>query len=207
MDRQERTTSWSVEHRKDGIMKTLPTTTSRTTTTSSGNPGFALRIDRNERKRRPIPSVWRGVSLLCALLIALLIPLASAQPAGNVVTWTFQGEVAGVPTQAAVSFEQLPRIGVTPSTAATAGIWVETVGQYLLLAGEVVNPYARYMFQAELSNGVWGYGDMVDLTSGERFRIRLDLTPEGFVLSTNPFEGGCGEFGCAHYPFVRTPTP
>ena len=45
------------------------------------------------------------------------------------------------------------------------------------------------------------------LVTGERFRIRLDLTPDGFILSTNPFEGDCGEYGCAHYPFVRVDAP
>ncbi len=141
-----------------------------------------------------------------ALLLVLQISLASAQPAGNVVTWTFQGDIEGVQTQVVVSFEQLPRIGVTPSTTA-AGIWVETIGQYLLLAGQATNAYANYLFQAELSNGVWGYGEMVDTLTGERFRIRLDLIPEGFILSTNPFEGYCGEYGCAHYTFLRAPVP
>lgn len=153
----------------------------------------------------PTPSTLRGAATLLALLVALLVGLAQAQPAGNVVTWTFQGDIEGVVSQAAVSFERLPRVGVTPSPTNAAGIWVETVGQYLLLAGEVANAYARYAFTAELSNGVWGYGDMVDLVSGARLRIRLDLTPEGFILSTNPFEGTCGEVGCAHYWFVRTP--
>jgi hypothetical protein len=153
--------------------------------------------------RRRLPPL--GAPL--ALFVTLLLGLAQAQPAGNVITWTFQGDIEGVVSQAAVSFEQLPRIGVTPSPTNAAGIWVETVGQYLLLAGEIANTYARYAFTAELSNGVWGYGDMVDMVSGARFRIRLDLTPEGFILSTNPFEGTCGEYGCAHYWFVRTPAP
>ncbi len=137
----------------------------------------------------------------------LLTSPAWAQPAGNVVTWMFQGDIEGVQTQVAVSFEQLPRIGVTPSTTTAAGIWVETIGQYLLLAGQATNAYANYLFQAELSNGVWGYGEMVDTLTGERFRIRLDLIPEGFILSTNPFEGYCGKYGCAHYTFLRTPVP
>lgn len=148
----------------------------------------------------------RLLSALPLLVLFALLPLAAAQSsAADTVTWLFQGDVAGIPTQAVVSFELLPRVGTVPAEASPAGIWVETVGQYLLLAGEAVNPYARYLFTAELSNGVWGYGEMIDLGTGTRFRIRVDLIPEGFVLSTNPFEGGCGEFGCARYPFIRIP--
>jgi hypothetical protein len=138
-------------------------------------------------------------TLLLAVLVLCLLPTSRAQPAGPTTHHTFQGEINGVPTQVLVATELLPRLVVTPGTQ---NIWVGTAGQYFLLAGQVVNDYAAYAFTADIANGLNGYGDMVDLVTGDRLRIRIDLFTQGFVLSTNPFEGGCGEFGCAHYPFV-----
>lgn len=134
-----------------------------------------------------------------ALLAFSLTASALAQPAGPTTHHTFVGDIGGVPTQVLVSVELLPQLVVTEGIE---NIWIAAASQYFVLAGQVVNPYAGYLFTADIANGLNGYGDMVDVATGERMRIRIDLFTQGFVLSTNAFEGGCGEYGCAHYPFV-----
>ncbi|TWT46295.1 hypothetical protein RAS1_27480 [Phycisphaerae bacterium RAS1] len=96
---------------------------------------------------------------------------------GNCPGGVYAGDIGGVQATANVQYEQLP-----------CSSCVEPGATYLATAGTVDSGVAQYSFTADII-GTSGYGDMVNLNANERFRIRIDLTSTGFLLTSNPFEG------------------
>jgi hypothetical protein len=120
-----------------------------------------------------------------ALLIfgPVLLPLLACCPPGvpsspPVQTASYRGSIHGAPATASVSFEPLK--------------------ESTLMSGEIRSAQYRYTFTADLF-GSSGYGDMVAHADNSRFRIKIDLTTDGFQLTSNPQGPGTP----STYSFVR----
>lgn len=98
---------------------------------------------------------------------------------GRCASGTYLSDFGGLPARATVSVERRPVVSYDPLAVG---------GEYLLVAGEIRSQTAYYSFTAELY-GNRGWGDMVDVLKNERFRIQIDLTVNGFILTANPFGG------------------
>src|SRR5437764_13271206 len=72
---------------------------------------------------------------------------------------------------------------------ADARVSYEPLREYTLMGGEIRSNGIYYTFTADLV-GASGFGDMVNHTHNERFRVKIDLTREGLNLTTNPFGPG-----------------
>jgi hypothetical protein len=105
------------------------------------------------------------------------------------------GEINGLEATAFVSTELLNQFLIVDEGGVSAG------GAFLLLSGEIRSGPYTYSFIAEIDGGS-GYGDLVDQVDGARTRIRIDLYTNGFVMTTNVFEGGHGDEGSAQYAFA-----
>jgi Ca2+-binding RTX toxin-like protein len=95
-----------------------------------------------------------------------------ARPPGGssgVENANYVGDIGGASASASVSFEPLP--------------------EYTLMAGEVRSGGFVYTFTADLV-GSAGYGDMLDHQDNARFRIHIELTQDGFTLTSNPLGPG-----------------
>ena len=91
---------------------------------------------------------------------------ANGPPAG---TAEYVGDLHGIQARAKVSFEPLR--------------------EYTLMAGEIRSRVARYSFTADIV-GTSGYGEMLDQVRNERFKVKIDLTRDGFTVTSNPFGPG-----------------
>ncbi len=87
----------------------------------------------------------------------------------QVLTANYVGDIQGAPAFATVSFEQLR--------------------DYVLMSGQIQSGQFFYTFSAELV-GASGFGEMVSQVEGTRFQIKIDLTPMGFALTSNPLGPG-----------------
>ena len=79
---------------------------------------------------------------------------------------TYVGDINGVEATATISIEQLP--------------------EYVLMSGEITSGTFYYTFTADIIADR-GWGDMVDHFDGSRFRVRIDVAADGFLLTANPF--------------------
>ena len=82
--------------------------------------------------------------------------------AGN----TFSGDIGGVQATAVLTFEEFR--------------------DYTLWSGQINSGPYVYTFTADVI-GDRGWGDMVDHFDNSRFRIQIDVLPDGFLLTSNPF--------------------
>jgi len=87
----------------------------------------------------------------------------------QVLTADYVGDIQGAPALATVSFEQLR--------------------DYVSMSGQIQSGQFSYTFSAELV-GASGFGEIVSHAEGTRFQIRIDLTPTGFALTSNPLGPG-----------------
>ncbi len=92
---------------------------------------------------------------------------------------TFVGDLQGLQATAQVTFSESIHFDSDSNTFDVS---------YVQMGGEVTSSVAYYLFAADLY-GYAGYGDMTDVYGGETFRIYIQLTASGFVLTTNPYEG------------------
>jgi hypothetical protein len=81
----------------------------------------------------------------------------------------YGGDIHGARALAAVSFERLYN--------------------YVAMSGQIRSGQFLYTFRAELV-GYSGFGEIVSHVEGTRFQIKIDLTPTGFALTSNPFGPG-----------------
>jgi hypothetical protein len=124
-------------------------------------------------------------NLLSAMLALILImmPLLAcrvSKPSGNTPNQNgnYIGDINGARAVAKVSFEPLR--------------------EYTIMSGEIRSNDFYYTFTADIV-GESGYGDIVDHNGNTRFRIKIDLTKNGFVLTSNPLGPGTP----TSYNFVR----
>lgn len=102
------------------------------------------------------------------IVLCLALFAARAQ-AASVLTVRYAGDVNGAKAYATVTYER--------------------VYDYVVMAGRVQGGQYVYTFKAEIV-GTAGYGDMLDHSTQSRFRIHIQHTNDGFVLTANPFGPG-----------------
>jgi hypothetical protein len=116
-------------------------------------------------------------------LILIILPLLACRVPNTSRSRTFQngnyvGDVHGAKAFASVTFEPLR--------------------EYTIMAGEIRSNNFYYTFTADIV-GTSGYGDIVDHNENTRFRIKIDITQNGFTLTSNPLGPGTP----TTYYFVR----
>lgn len=89
-------------------------------------------------------------------------------------------------------------IGDINGAEAVARVTFEPLREYTIMSGEIRSNNFRYTFTADIV-GTSGYGDIVDHNENTRFRIKIDLTRNGFNLTSNPLGPGTP----TTYTFVR----
>jgi len=114
------------------------------------------------RIRLPLAVSW---ILLTSLA---LVPLAASAPSEAAVTARYVGSIA--------------------STQAVANVRFERFRRYVSMTGKINSGAYQYAFEVNIV-GNSGYGTMVSLREGTRFRVHVLLTANGFVLTANPFRG------------------
>jgi hypothetical protein len=107
-------------------------------------------------------------------LILIILPLLACRPPNTAKNRTFQngnfvGDINGARAVAKVSFEPLR--------------------EYTIMSGEIRSNNFYYTFTADIV-GTSGYGDIVDHSENTRFRIKIDITQNGFNLTSNPLGPG-----------------
>jgi len=80
-------------------------------------------------------------------------------------------------------------VGDIDGTRAVANVSFEPLREYTVMAGEIRGSNFYYTFKADIV-GESGYGDILDHSDNSRFRIKIDLTSDGFTLTSNPFGPG-----------------
>lgn len=90
---------------------------------------------------------------------------------------------AGAPSQAASTASY---VGSIANTKALADVRFERFRRYVSMSGKISSGAYQYAFQINIV-GNSGYGTMVSLREGTRFRIHVLLTANGFILTANPF--------------------
>ena len=114
-------------------------------------------------------------------LILILLPLLACKfpkTDGTFQNGNYAGDIHGAKAIANVSFEPLR--------------------EYTIMSGEIRSNNFRYTFTADIV-GTSGYGTIVDHTENTRFQIKIDLTRNGFNLTSNPMGPGTP----TTYNFVR----
>ena len=99
----------------------------------------------------------------------------------------------GAPSQAATTARY---VGSIANTKAVANIRFERFRRYVSMTGRIESGAYQYTFEINIV-GNSGYGTMVSLREGTRFRIHVQLTANGFILTANPLRGRTS------YTFVR----
>jgi hypothetical protein len=80
-------------------------------------------------------------------------------------------------------------VGDINGAQAVANVSFEPLREYTIMAGEIRSNNFYYTFKADIV-GESGYGDILDHSDNSRFRIKIDLTSDGFVLTSNPLGPG-----------------
>lgn len=80
-------------------------------------------------------------------------------------------------------------VGDLNGSRAVANVSFEPLREYTIMAGEIRSNEAYYTFTADIV-GTSGYGDILDHADGSRFRIKIDLMADGFILTSNPLGPG-----------------
>lgn len=126
-------------------------------------------------------------------------PTDSSEPppalAGSCAQGILYGDINGAEATATVEVSTLTQV----MGEAAGTIYSGTT--YVVFAGEIHSGPYGYVFSADIY-GASGFGDMVSYADGSRFRIRVDLYPDGFLLATGVFESDCGAAGCGQYVFA-----
>lgn len=89
-------------------------------------------------------------------------------------------------------------VGNINGAEAIARVTFEPLREYTIMSGEILSNNFRYTFTADIV-GTSGYGDIVDHKENTRFRIKIDLTQNGFNLTSNPLGPGTP----TTYNFIR----
>ena len=119
---------------------------------------------------------FRGLKASVVALGLALAPLAASAPSEAAVTARYVGSIASTQAVAIVRFERFRR--------------------YVSMTGKINSGAYQYAFEVNIV-GNSGYGTMVSLREGTRFRVHVLLTANGFVLTANPFRGRTS------YTFIR----
>ena len=128
-------------------------------------------------------------------ILALCVGMfaSSAQAA---TTYNLTCNLGGVESSMVSNVEIVNNHGIVVGPGANPMITgVIGTGDYTIYSsGEIRNPHAHYVF-----NGVGEYADVVDMITGQRFRIRFELAQGGLYIIPNPFEGNHGYEGSGRY--------
>lgn len=89
-------------------------------------------------------------------------------------------------------------VGDIHGARAIARVTFEPLREYTIMAGEIRSNNFYYTFTADIV-GTSGYGDIVDHNENTRFRIKIDMTQNGFDMTSNPLGPGTP----TTYHFVR----
>ncbi len=108
----------------------------------------------------------KRVAVLSVFCLALL---GSAVHAAPILTVKYVGNINGARADATITYEK--------------------VFEYVVMAGRIQSGQYIYSFKADIV-GASGYGDMLDHSTQSRFRIHIQFTQDGFVLTSNPFGPG-----------------
>lgn len=119
---------------------------------------------------------FRGLKASVVAIGLALAPLAASAPSQAAVTARYVGSIA--------------------STQAVADVRFERFRRYVSMTGKIRSGAYHYVFEVNIV-GNSGYGTMVSLREGTRFRVHVLLTANGFILTANPFRGRTS------YTFVR----
>jgi|GEM_PF-2876439 len=145
------------------------------------------------------------ISAFMALTLILLPVLACKVPKNN--TREGQGQRGNRETPSGGNPESPNGNQGTPSGSyvgningaeAVANVSFEPLREYTIMSGEIRSSNFYYTFTADIV-GSSGYGDITSHNDNERFRIKIDLTQDGFILTSNPFGPGTP----SSYKFVR----
>ena len=123
----------------------------------------------------------RYVSTVFSVCVA--IGASSAQAA---TTYSLTCDIGGVASAMVSTVEIVDRQGVVVGPGVNPMITgVIGTGDYTIYSsGEIRSPRAHYVFTGEGE-----YADVVDMSTGHRFRIRFELVQGGLYIIPNPFEG------------------
>ena len=80
-------------------------------------------------------------------------------------------------------------VGDLHGSKAVANVSFEPLREYTIMSGEIRSNEAYYTFTADIV-GTSGYGDILDHRDGSRFQIKIDITSDGFTLTSNPLGPG-----------------
>ncbi len=139
------------------------------------------------------------ISTLLALILILLPVLACKVPRND--TRGGQGQRGNRETPQGDGNTEIPSgnyVGNINGAEAIANVSFEDLRDYTIMAGEIRSSKFYYTFRADIV-GSSGYGDVVYHNENIRFQIKIDLTPDGFILTSNPL----GPNESASYKFVR----
>ena len=106
----------------------------------------------------------------------------------------FQCDLNGMIGQMTMKATLVGNAGVTWGPGATPEITgVIGTGDYTIYyEGEIRSPTSVYVFRGENA-----YADFVEMGTYERFRARMDLTPNGqLIMTINPFGPGPAQHVC-----------
>lgn len=121
-------------------------------------------------------TAFRGLKATAVAIGLALAPLAASAPSEAAATARYVGSIA--------------------STRAVANVRFERFRRYVSMTGKINSGAYQYAFEVNIV-GNSGYGTMVSMREGTRFRVHVLLTANGFVLTANPFRGRTS------YTFVR----
>ena len=118
-----------------------------------------------------------------------------ASSAHAATTYRLTCDIGGVASSMVSTVEIINSHGIVVGPGFSPDIKVISAGDSTVYSsGEIRNQHAHYVF-----NGVGEYADVVEMGTGQRFRIRFELTQGGLYIITNPFEGSHGYEGSGRY--------
>jgi hypothetical protein len=103
-----------------------------------------------------------------------------------------------MPGSSRTRFQNGDYVGTINGAQAVARVSFEPLREYTIMSGEIRSNKFYYTFTSDIV-GTEGYGDIVDHQQNTRFRIKIELTQNGFVLTANPLGPG----NPTVYNFVR----
>jgi hypothetical protein len=117
---------------------------------------------------------WQAMSLVlvaagCGVVLGGAPQGGQAADTAQVKHVKYTGNIHGAPAVALVSYEPLPN--------------------FTVMAGEVRSNGFLYTFTANLV-GSSGYGNVLDHQQNTTIQVRIDVTQNGFTVTTNPFGPG-----------------
>ena len=102
---------------------------------------------------------------------------------------------AGLPAHACYSY----LVDLHGETGHADVDWDVINSEWVVMSGQITSPTAHYSFQGDITGPALdrGWVDVVDLDTNDRFRAQIDMIPDGFILTANPFGAATSyEFTC-----------